>query len=197
MKVDCRLERWLIVLGVLLSATGCSDLAQPTPAAPVPTPAPKSTKTPRPTPTPKLVVAFQGVAKKLGPLQPNALDKPYSVQINVTDIMRAEGTEGASHSAEKYLLLKIGVQNLGPGTLYSLSNRDFYIRDGDGTVQPASDSRAGLNCNFRIVDLVANDFARGCLAFQQPGTEDFEFIYAPFHLEGLKEGRYLTFRLKQ
>jgi hypothetical protein len=53
------------------------------------------------------------------------------------------------------------------------------------------------DCRLRDVDLTPNSRATGCIAFEVPKEGKIQVVYAPYHYEGLKEGRYLGFTIRE
>ena len=95
-----------------------------------------------------------------------------------------------------FLLVYVTVNNLGPGTLYSLYTTDFQVRDANGVLKGDTFLLAAEDCGLDLVDLMPGGVVSGCIGFEVPETGGIELIYAPYQYEGLQPGRYLSFKLR-
>jgi hypothetical protein len=157
---------------------------------------PFRTRTPLPTVTlipPSPIPAQQA---RLGPIYDSLYDETYNIEITL-DWTEFPISAGFMHpsSGNVYVLSQLEVKNLGPGTLRNISQFNFQLKDGNGAVR--NSTYISRDCNFPLVDLPAGGSVTGCVAFEAPATGSLEVIYAPFQYDGLKPGRYISFRVRQ
>lgn len=171
-----------------------TDTPQPT-STPRPTQTPRPTLTPRPTITPE--PPFVQQVQQIGPIYDSLYDETYNIEVTLrsVDFTKGEGFEQLG-AGRVYAITEITVRNLGPGSLRSISDFSFQMKDGNGAIRNASMFLMFVECQFDMVDLTAGGSISGCVAFEVPDTGSLELIYAPFQYEGLKPGRYISFRIR-
>lgn len=144
------------------------------------------TQVPAPSPTPAPTAAQ---SQQLGPIYDEFRQQTYTVEVVVTNVQFIGNT---------FLLVNVTVNNLGPGTLYSLYPTDFQTRDASGVFRGYSDLSpvAGCGLGLNLVDLMPGGSVSGCIVFEVPASGNLELIYAPYQYASLQPDRYLSFRLR-
>jgi len=144
------------------------------------------TQVPAPSPTPAPATAQ---SQQLGPIYDDYRQQTYTIEVVVTNVEFIGNT---------FLLVHVTVNNLGPGTLYSLFTTDFHTRDANGVFRGYTDFSAVAGCGFglNLVDLMPGGSVSGCIGFEVPESGNLELIYAPYQYASLQPGRYLSFRLR-
>jgi hypothetical protein len=144
------------------------------------------TQIPAPSPTPAPTIAQ---SQQLGPIYDDARQQTYTIEVVVTNVQFVGNT---------FLLVHVTVNNLGPGTLYSLYITDFRTRDATGVFRGYTDLSAVAGCGLglNLVDLVPGGSVSGCIGFEVPESGNLELIYAPYQYASLQPDRYLSFRLR-
>jgi len=180
--------------------------AEPTatrPAAPratatsLPTETPRPTATPIPSPTPVPEVQ-RNETKKIGPILNSLRDEQYTLEVTLKRIRFSHGEGFTRPRPDRvFVAVDLRIKNLGPGAVRSVSELDFQVLDANGALQGTTFTSFGRECDFRLSDLTAGGSVEGCAEFEIPATGRVELVYAPFRYEGLKEGRYLKFTLRE
>lgn len=158
---------------------------------PTRTPLPTRTRIPPtslPTPVPPQMA-------QIGPIYDSLYDETYNVQValQLVRFTKGEGFQTAS-SGHIFVVANLLVVNLGPGSLRSMSQFNFQIKDGNGAIRNTTFFLG--ECDFPLVDLPSGGSVSGCVAFEVPDTGSLEIIYAPFQYEGLQPGRYISFLIR-
>ncbi|MBI5957637.1 MAG: DUF4352 domain-containing protein [Chloroflexi bacterium] len=145
-----------------------------------PTQVPSLSPTPAPTTT---------QSQQLGPIYDDYRQQTYTIEVAVTNVQFIGNT---------FLLVHVTVNNLGPGTLYSLFTTDFQTRDANGVLRGYTDlsTVAGCGLGLNLVDLMPGGSVSGCIVFEVPESGNLELIYAPYQYASLQPDRYLSFRLR-
>jgi len=150
---------------------------------------PEALLPPTPTPAPQM--------KRLGPIWNSINDETFTVEVSMSNVRFEKGSGfDQARTGHVFVIVDIGVKNLGPGALRSISGYDFQVRDSNGAVRDSTYVSSAYDCRIDIVDLTVGGSISGCVAFEVPETGSLELIYAPYRYEGLVEGRYLSFRLR-
>ncbi len=85
-----------------------------------------------------------------------------------------------------------------PGPVRNFGPYAFQLLDPNvALVSPNIFIGPTRDCRLRDVDLTPNSRATGCIAFEVPKEGKIQVVYAPYHYEGLKEGRYLGFTIRE
>lgn len=152
------------------------------------TPLPTRTRIPTATSTATMIPQIQ----QLGPIADAIYGEIYSVEIWLT------GTEFVSNQelrnmGREVVAAFVVVRNLGPGTMRSVNDSNFQIRDGNGALR--STTYVG-NCSFDYVDLTSGGNIQGCVAFEVPLEGSLELIYAPYQSRQFEPGRYISFTIR-
>ena len=123
-------------------------------------------------------------------------DETYNLEMQLKSVeFKSKGDFQKAGSGKIYMIAQVTVRNLGPGTLRSISDFSFQTKDGNGAIRSAA-LFVFSECKFDIVDLTSGGSVDGCVAFEVPDSGALEIIYAPFQYEGLKPGRYISFKIR-
>ena len=161
---------------------------------PVPTMAPTATSVPSPTPVPEVE---RNETKKIGPILDSSRSEQYTLEVTLKRIRFSNGDWLTKPKPGRvFVAVDLRFKNLGPGAVRSVSDMDLQVLDANGALQGTAYTSFGRECDFRLSDLTAGGSVEGCAEFEIPTTGRVELVYAPFRYEGLKEGRYLKFILR-
>ena len=154
------------------------------------------TQVPAPSPTPAPITAQ---SQQLGTIYDNYRQQTYTIEVTVTNVQfMPESGFSQPQFGNTFLLVHVTVNNLGPGTLYSLYPTDFQTRDANGVFRGYTDLSAVAGCGLglNLVDLTPGGSVSGCIGFEVPASGNLELIYAPYQYASLQPDRYLSFRLR-
>ncbi|MBN1813114.1 MAG: DUF4352 domain-containing protein [Anaerolineae bacterium] len=165
---------------------------------PAPTRTPRPTKTPRPTRTP-LPPTPMPETKTIGPIWNTSRDESYTAKISVLGARFSTGTSDFDKPRTGYVFVVVDliVENLGPSPMRYVSISDFQMLHEDGALYDYEFVGDSSDCHLPGVDLMAGGSTSGCVGFEVPMSGSLELIYAPYKYEGLKPGRYLSFRVRE
>lgn len=154
------------------------------------------TQVPAPSPTP---ASPAPQSQQLGPVYDDYRQQTYTIEVTVTNVQfLSESGFSEPQAGNTFLVVHVTVNNLGPGTLYSLYTTDFQTRDAIGVFRGYTDLSAVAGCGLglNLVDLMPGGSVSGCIGFEVPASGSLELIYAPYQYASLQPDRYLSFRLR-
>ena len=152
---------------------------------------------PAPTAAPASVYEERNETQTIGPIWDSLHDAEFSTEVTLKGVEWFEGEEyDKPKSGNTYVIVQVGVKNLGPGASRSVSSYDFQVMDANGAVRDENYISKVKDCNLESVDLTVGGFVEGCISFEVPTSGKVDFVYAPYKYEGLVEGRYLRFNLR-
>lgn len=167
-------------------------------AYPTYTPVPP-TSTPTIPPTATLTPTPQFETKTLGPIWD--WDTKYSVEMSITEI---RWSDGGSYDSPKvgyeYLILFIDFKNTGPMEIQDLSDSYFKVLNKNGVLkEPYYGFTPELDqCELGYIDqLMDGGEIEFCLVFEVPEEGVLEFIYTPERYDKLREGKYISYIIRE
>ena len=152
------------------------------------------TTTPEPTPE----VQALNQTQRIGPIRTAYSNESYTSEITLLEVRWSQGgTFSQAGKGKVYALVSMRIKNLGPSTQRNVSAMMFKALDVRGALNDAKlFGVSGEDCAMEWVDLSLGGTIEGCIAFEVPDSGKLNLIYAPYLLENLQPGRYLSFKLR-
>lgn len=134
----------------------------------------------------------------IGPVWNTSRDESYTARISALGARFSTGDGWSTpRTGYVFVVVDLTVENLGPSPMRYVSISDFEMLHEDGALYDYEFVADTLDCHLPGVDLMAGGSTSGCVGFEVPMDGTLELIYAPYQYEGLQQGRYLSFTIRQ
>jgi len=158
---------------------------------------PTATTKPTLTAIPTLVPQYE--TKTLGPIWD--WNTNYSVELTINEIRwEDQGKYNDPKIGNVYLVVFLTFKNMGPMEIFDLSSGNFLVLDKNGVLKDAGwgfDAETE-QCEMEYIEqLLPDGQIDFCVVFEVTEEGILEFIYTPDPYERLREGKYISYIIRE